>query len=31
MLGRVWAELEYRLDICRVTKGPHIEHMLCAC
>jgi hypothetical protein len=27
MLGRVWAELDYRLDICRVINGAHIEHM----
>ena len=26
MLQRVWHELEYRLDVCRVTGGPHIEH-----
>ena len=25
MLGRVWREWEYRLDICRVTRGAHIE------
>ena len=25
MLGRVWEELEYRLDVCRATNGPHIE------
>jgi hypothetical protein len=22
----VWNELDYRINICRVTKGPHIEH-----
>lgn len=27
MLARVWTELEYRLDICRVTNGAHIEHL----
>jgi hypothetical protein len=27
MLQRVWQELVYRLDICRVTKGRHIEHL----
>jgi hypothetical protein len=27
MLQRVWQELDYRIDICRVTKGGHIEHM----
>jgi hypothetical protein len=26
MLQRVWQELDYRIDICRVTKGGHIEH-----
>jgi len=25
MLERVWWEWEYRLDICRVTRGVHIE------
>jgi hypothetical protein len=23
----VWQELDYRIDICRVTKGGHIEHL----
>jgi hypothetical protein len=27
MLQRVWAEVNYRLDVCRVTKGVHIEHL----
>jgi hypothetical protein len=22
---RVWEELDYRFDICRVTRGAHIE------
>ena len=26
MLQRVWHELEYRLNVCRVTSGAHIEH-----
>ena len=26
MLTRVWQELEYRVDVCRVTRGAHIEH-----
>jgi hypothetical protein len=26
-VARVWQELDYRIDICRVTKGGHIEHM----
>jgi hypothetical protein len=25
MLRRVWDELDYQLDICRVTRGAHIE------
>jgi hypothetical protein len=25
MLQTTWNEVEYRLDICRVTKGAHIE------
>ena len=27
MLMRVWQELEYRIDMCRVTRGAHIEHL----
>ena len=27
MLTRVWNEMDYRLDVCRITKGGHIEHM----
>jgi hypothetical protein len=27
MLTRVWQEFDYRVDICRVTKGAHIEHL----
>jgi hypothetical protein len=27
ILQRVWQELDYRIDICRVTKGRHIEHL----
>jgi len=27
MLTRVWRELEYRIDVCRVTRGAHIEHL----
>jgi hypothetical protein len=26
-LQRVWQELDYRIDIFRVTKGAHIEHL----
>jgi len=27
MLTRVWQQLEYRIDVCRVTRGAHIEHI----
>ena len=27
VLQRVWNELDYRVDICRITKGAHIEHL----
>jgi hypothetical protein len=27
MLTRVWQELEYRIDMCHVTRGTHIEHL----
>jgi len=27
LLIRVWQELDYRFDVCRVTKGAHIEHL----
>jgi hypothetical protein len=27
MLTRVWQEIEYRIDVCRVTRGAHIEHL----
>ena len=27
MLRSVWTELDYRIDICRVTKDSHIEHL----
>jgi hypothetical protein len=27
MLTRVWQEHEYRIDVCRVTRGAHIEHL----
>ena len=26
-LQRVWQELDYRIDICRVTRGGHIERL----
>jgi putative ribosome biogenesis GTPase RsgA len=25
MLQRVWQELDYRIDVCRLTKCSHIE------
>jgi hypothetical protein len=28
MLARVWQGLEYRIEMCRVTRGAHIEHLL---
>jgi hypothetical protein len=27
MLTHMWQELEYRIDVCRVTCGAHIEHL----
>jgi len=27
MLQTVWDELDYRVDVCRITKGAHIEHL----
>jgi hypothetical protein len=27
MLTRVWQEFDYRVDICCVAKGAHIEHL----
>ena len=27
MLQTVWNELDYRVDVCRTTKGAHIEHL----
>jgi hypothetical protein len=27
MLTRVWLKLEYHIDMCRVTRGAHIEHL----
>jgi hypothetical protein len=26
-LGKLWVELEYRLDVCRITRGSNIEHL----
>jgi hypothetical protein len=27
MLTRVWQQPEYRIDVCRVTRDAHIEHL----
>lgn len=27
LLQTVWEELHFRLDVCRITKGAHIEHL----
>jgi hypothetical protein len=27
ILRSVWTELDYRIDICRVTKSSHIDHL----
>jgi hypothetical protein len=27
MVTPVWQEFEYRIDVCRVTRGAHIEHL----
>jgi len=27
ILTRVWQQLEYRIDVCRVTRGAHIENL----
>jgi hypothetical protein len=27
MLTHVWQELEYRIDVCRVIRGAHMEHL----
>jgi hypothetical protein len=26
-LGKLWVELEYRLDVYRITTGRNIEHL----
>jgi hypothetical protein len=26
-LTHVWQQLEYRIDVCPVTRGAHIEHL----
>jgi hypothetical protein len=27
MLRRVWNEIDYHIDVCRVTKGEYIKHL----
>jgi len=27
MLTRVWNEMDYRIDFCRITKGGYIKHL----
>jgi len=27
MLQTVWNELDFRVVVCRITKGAHIEHL----
>ena len=27
MLQTVWNELDYRVDVCRITEGAYIEHL----
>jgi hypothetical protein len=27
MLQTVWNEQDYRVDVCRITKGAHIEYL----
>jgi len=27
MLQTVWNELDFRVDVCRITKDSHIEHL----
>ena len=27
MFTHMWQELEYHIDVCRVTRGAHIEHL----
>ena len=27
MLTRVWNEMDYLIDVCRITIGGHIEHL----
>ena len=27
VLQRIWAEMDYRFDVCPDTKGGHIQHL----
>ena len=27
MPTRLWNEMDYHIDVCRITKGGHIEHL----
>ena len=27
MLTHVWNEMDYHIDVCRLTKGGHIDHL----
>ena len=27
MLQTLWNEIDYHVDVCRITKGAHIEHL----
>jgi len=27
MLMRVWQEIDYRINVCHVTRGAHMEHL----
>ena len=27
MLHTVWNEPDYRVDVCRITNGAHLEHL----
>jgi Trp operon repressor len=27
MLTRVWNEMDYPIDVCRITRGGNIEHL----
>ena len=31
MLQTVWNELDYRVDVCRITKGAHIQSTCKVC